>query len=360
MTPKNNVTVDNTSIPLAISATPTSGPYALTTGLTITTSDPSHHNLTYTIVWGDGSANTVGTIVDPQVTVTNGTATSVKTLTISATQRPTATTVACAPNPSVFGGPVSCTATVVGTSNPSTPPDHVTFKLDGSDMGVLLLLDGSGHATVSMPALSVGSHSVQALYQGGVNYSASSGTVTQVVNKASTTTTVGSSANPASSGQSVTFTATVAPVAPGAGNPTGTIQFAVDGIAQGGPVSLSGTAQAVFTTSTLTVGAHSITATYSGSANFATSSGSLSETISSVAVSTSTGVVCSPNPSVFGQPVSCAITVTASSGTATGTVQVTVDGIPSGAPLTLVAGAATFNGSGLSVASHPESASSVR
>src|SRR5205814_505887 len=56
---------------------------------------------------------------------------------------------------------------------------------------------------------------------------------------AATTTTVSSSANPSIYGQSVTFTATVAP-ASGTTPPTGSVQFVVDGSNFGSSVSLSG------------------------------------------------------------------------------------------------------------------------
>ncbi|WP_234442398.1 Ig-like domain-containing protein, partial [Streptomyces sp. NRRL S-1448] len=64
----------------------------------------------------------------------------------------------------------------------------------------------------------------------------------------------------------MTLTATVAPVSPGAGTPTGTVTFVV----AGGPTltaTLSGGTASV-TTSAIPVGTHSVTATYSGDGNF--------------------------------------------------------------------------------------------
>ena len=94
-----------------------------------------------------------------------------------------------------------------------------------------------------------------------------SGAIT--VNKGNTTTSVTSSNNPSTAGQSVTFTAAVALVAPASGTPSGTVQFVVDGFNFGAPVSLSGnTAQ--LTTSSLTVAGspHSLSATYSGDGSY--------------------------------------------------------------------------------------------
>jgi sugar lactone lactonase YvrE len=98
-----------------------------------------------------------------------------------------------------------------------------------------------------------------------------------------TTTSLTSSGNHVAIGTSVTFTATVAP-ASGSGIPTGTITFSVDGGA-GMAVALNGSGQASHTTSTLTAGTHTILASYSGDANYAASSDSLTETISGPAAS---------------------------------------------------------------------------
>lgn len=81
-----------------------------------------------------------------------------------------------------------------------------------------------------------------------------------------TTTSLMSSTNPSTVGQPVTFTATVSPV--NAPPPTGTVTF-FDGATNIGssPVNVSGVA--TLTTSALAAGPHSITATYSGDANYA-------------------------------------------------------------------------------------------
>src|SRR5207249_9062355 len=88
----------------------------------------------------------------------------------------------------------------------------------------------------------------------------------QTVDKADTTTTLVSSANPSVSGQSVTFTATVNPVAPGAGTRTGTVTFTLDSATTNVTVNASG--QAALTTASLSVGSHTISAAYNGDGNF--------------------------------------------------------------------------------------------
>jgi hypothetical protein len=99
--------------------------------------------------------------------------------------------------------------------------------------------------------------------------------VQQVVNKATTTTTLASSLNPSNFGQSVTFTASVTPQF--SGTVKGSVTF-YDGTTALKMVALSG-GTAKFTTSTLTSGAHNITATYNGSTSFIGSSASLTQTV---------------------------------------------------------------------------------
>ena len=124
--------------------------------------------------------------------------------------------------------------------------------------------------------LTVGTNLIQAVYGGDPNFAGSkSKAVSQVVNKANTATTLASSQNPSNVGQSVTFTATVTPQF--TGTVTGSVTF-YDGTTALKTVSLSG-GVAKFTTSTLTSGSHSITATYNGNASFTGSSASLTQTV---------------------------------------------------------------------------------
>jgi len=80
-----------------------------------------------------------------------------------------------------------------------------------------------------------------------------------------TATAVTSSSASSIYGQPLTFTATVSPI--GAGQ-SGTVQFQIDGVDAGSPLPLDGNT-AVYSTSTLTAGTHSIEAIYSGDSDFA-------------------------------------------------------------------------------------------
>ena len=112
-------------------------------------------------------------------------------------------------------------------------------------------------------SLSLGSHSVVARYSSDSSFRASASPPLPHMVKAGTTTTLASSANPSADLQSVTFTATVAAQFGGALN--GSVTFK-DGSIVLGTVALSGNT-ADFSTSSLAIGAHSITAVYSGDVN---------------------------------------------------------------------------------------------
>jgi hypothetical protein len=186
----------------------------------------------------------------------------------------TTTTLTSLPNPSVYSQAVTFTAVV--TSSQGAPPDGetVTFKKGTTVLGTGTLSGGSASFTTS--TLPAGTDYIKAVYGGDANFLGSkSKAVSQVVNKATTTTALASSLNPSNFGQSVTLTASVTPEFGGA--VTGTVTF-YDGTTALKTVSLSGGA-AKFTTSTLTSGTHSITATYNGSTGFTGSSASLTQTV---------------------------------------------------------------------------------
>jgi hypothetical protein len=168
---------------------------------------------------------------------------------------------------------------------------------------------------------------------------------------AGTVTTIKSASSPSVFGQSVTFTATVAPVGTGLPTPTGTVTF-MDGSTMLGTRTLNSAAKATFSTSTLAVTSHSITAVYSGDANFTTSTSSAVAQVVNQDGSV-TVVASSLNPSVYGKSVTFTATLTAAapgSGTPTGTVEF-MDGSTTLRTATLTGGKATFQTSTLSTGS---------
>src|SRR5262249_51922741 len=144
-------------------------------------------------------------------------------------------------NPSALGQSVTFTATVSGLV--VTPTGTVTFK-DGSTTLGTGTLNGSGQATFTTSALTVGSHSITAVYGGDLVYSASTSTpLTQNINANGSTTALISSLNPSIFGQAVLFTATVSSAG---GTPTGNVTFK-DGATTLGTGTLNGGGQATFT-----------------------------------------------------------------------------------------------------------------
>ena len=269
----------------------------------------------------------------------------------------TSTALSSSANPSAWGQSVTFTA-VVSDSSPSstgTSTGVVTFYDNGGSLGTGTL-NGSGHATLSVSTLSVGTHAITTTYAGDTNFNGSAGTLSggQVVNKSSSATSVLSAPDPSVWGQTVTFTATVSAASPGAGTPTGTVTFK-DGAATIGSASLNGSGVATLSTSSLPVGSHSISASYGGDGNFGTSSGTLSSAQVVNRASSATAITSSPNPSVVGQNVTFTATVSAvgpGAGTPSGTVSFHEGATTLGSATLNASGVATFTTSALAVGSH--------
>ena len=288
----------------------------------------------------DGSKH-LNTIGDPNFATSMGSTDQV------VVQASTTSTVVAAPNPSVFGGPVSFTATVAPVApGAGSPTGTVQFAVDSVSLGDPVTLSGGMATSSPFAGLAVGDRTITAHYSGDPNFAASTGTVTQTVDAAGTTTTVTSSVNPSSFGQPVSFTATVAPLAPSLLPPTGTVQFFVDGSAFGSPATLGSGVAVSDVTSTLSVGVHPVTATYQGTPNFtASTSDVLSQSVGQIAPTNA--VTSTVTPSVFGQPVQFVATLTGTQGTPTGSIQFGVDGANLGGPAALTAGVATSTATSL-------------
>jgi hypothetical protein len=153
------------------------------------------------------------------------------------------------------------------------------------------------------------------------------------------------SANPSPFGSPLTLTATVSATS---GTPTGNVTF-FDGATNLGTVALAG-GVATLNTSALTVGAHSLTASYAGATGFLTSNSAVyAQTISKIA--TTLGLISSANPSNIGSPVTFTATVTAPTGTPTGSVSFFDGATPLGTVATS-GGVAAFTTSSLIGGNH--------
>ena len=205
----------------------------------------------------------------------------------------TTTTLGTSVPTAVFGQTELLTATV--NSPAGTPTGTVTFK-DGNTVLGTADVGAAGQATLAV-SLGVGNHALTASYGATGAFAAStSAAVAETVNRATTTVALGSSVNPAVTGQAVTFTATVDAVAPGSGTPigvggsvfTGTVTFR-DGNVILGTVAVAFSGRATLTTSFAAAGGHAITAVYNGDPNFVGSSQALTEQVNAPTTSLQQG-----------------------------------------------------------------------
>src|SRR5207244_1328259 len=133
--------------------------------------------------------NTIFSVADHSITAVYNGDTSFNTntslvLTQTVNKANTASSLTSAPNPSVFGQPVIFTNTVSAVlPGAGTPTGTVTFNDGATALATNTL--SSGKAIYTNAALSVGSHSITAVYNGDVNFNTSTNPVlTQTVNKA--------------------------------------------------------------------------------------------------------------------------------------------------------------------------------
>jgi hypothetical protein len=245
-------------------------------------------------------------------------------------------TLTSSANPATIGQTLTLTAAVSPTGATGT----VQF-LDGSTVLGTSAVTG-GTAAFPLSTLSADTHAITAVYSGDGTYLGSTSAVlTQTVNKAASTVTLTSSANPATAGQTLTLTAAISPAAA-----TGSVQFLDGSTVLGTAAVASGTA--VFALSTLSANTHAITAVYSGDGTYlGSTSAVLTQAVNKV--TTSTALVLSQNPAPFGQSIPLSATVTPSS--ASGTVQF-LDGSTVLGTTAVTGGTATLSIATLSVGSH--------
>ena len=155
-------------------------------------------------------------------------------------------------------------------------------------------------------------------------------------------------------GSTVKFSVSVTS-ASGAG-PTGTVKFSVGGTAFGSPVTIASGAATINLTG-LSVKTHTISAAYSGDANYAAASASESIIVAKATPAFKITAPAAGASFTSGTTVKFTVSVTSSSGAApTGTVKFSVDGTAFGSPVTVASGAASINLTGLSVKTHTISA----
>lgn len=300
-----------------------------TATLAVTTLGTGSHTITASY-GGDGSF--AGSNSSPQMVNIFSTST---TTTVGFT----ATTVA-------YGAPVTIIASL--TPAGGTQTGTVTFYEGGAAGPVLgTAAVTTGSASLMISTLSVGAHSIVAVYGGDSNYtgSTSSATPLTVTQAGSATALAASTATPVY-GSSETFTATVSGTT--SGTPTGTVTFTDGGSTLASGVVLTG-GVATYSTSALGGGAHSIRAVYSGDANYTGStSAAFAVTVSAAATTTT---LSAPAAITYGNAASLSATVASGAGTPGGSVQF-FDGAALLGTAPLTAGTATLSATGLGGGTH--------
>jgi hypothetical protein len=256
----NLVTGDNSSVTASMAAGPTGG--ALLGTLTV-------QALGGVATFNNLSLNKIGT--GYELAFKDGSLTGAVSNAFTVSVVSTTTTVNAVPTPSVYGQSVAFVATVTPVGPPgSTAPDGtVTFVIDSVNQPPAQVIKGV--ATINTSTLTTGLHKVRALYNGSTNFTASSSPTTplmHVVGPANSNTILTSSTATAIAGSQVTLTATVSPVAPGAGKPSGTVSFFIDNV-KVATVGLNATNfKAATVVKITTAGVHVLTAVYNGDTHF--------------------------------------------------------------------------------------------
>ncbi|WP_139794594.1 beta strand repeat-containing protein [Prescottella equi] len=252
--------------------------------------------------------------------------------------------------PVVPDAPTTTTLTVPATTVKGTATTLTATVTPANASGSVQFLDGQtpigGPATVTNGTASVqhsfatsGNHSIGAVFTAGAGFLGSTATaksimVTDPVVVDVTTTTTLTVPPTAETGQQITLTANLDP-----SNAAGSVQFKDGATNMGGPVAVvNGTATAQ--TSFTTAGSHSITAVFTGSTGFKSSTSSAQTvTVSAPVVQTSL-TLSAPSDAQTGSAITFTAAVTPAN--AAGTVQFTVDGNNIGGGVTVSNGIATL------------------
>lgn len=278
------------------------------------------------------------------------------TVTQVVTKADTTTVVTISPSPSSEDQLINISANVGAVAPGSgAATGLVSFTADGDPIGSASLSPSSGgaKATLQISTLTAGSHTIVASYAGDNDYNASesaskSHTVIPGAAVVGTSVLVTSSANPSTYGQFISFDAAV--TADDATNPSGAVQFSVDGTNVGDPVEVGtdGHAQSPLVSSP-EPGDHTVIAAFVGNPGYSNSGDFLAQSVANAGVTLD--LTSSNASSAYGQTVTFKAVVATpvpGVGTPDGHVQFRVDGVALG-------GAVALNANGVAT-SAPSSA----
>jgi acetyl esterase/lipase len=217
--------------------------------------------------------------------------------------RPTTTTIAQNRTTTEQHQPVTFTATV--TAAGSVPAGTVSF-FDGSEtIGTAPLVNGVAELTIK--TLAIGAHDISAMYPGGDGFDASSSPViVHNVVRGNPRVSVASSSSTIVYGDPVSFSITVAAIAPAIGTPTGTVSIDVDG-AISGTTTLAADGTATISIPMITAGLHTVTASYSGDDAYNAGKAGIQQIV--MKAPTAVALQSEANPSRVGVPVIVSIQV---------------------------------------------------
>lgn len=227
----------------------------------------------------------------------------------------TSTSVALSSSaPSVLAGKmVSFTASV--TSSTGVPTGSVSFE-DGATLLGTAVLSAQGAATLTTGSLAAGTHNITAIYSGDANYTGSrSSGLTQTVNLAQPVVMLSGPANAVDVGTAVLLTGTL--TGPGV-TPTGTLTL-MDGATALTAQTVGTNGSYSFSTSTLSLGTHSLSVVYNGDSDNATATSATIPVVIRLAP-TATALSTSANPGTVGQPITLTASLASNSAGASGTV----------------------------------------
>ncbi len=181
------------------------------------------------------------------------------TLQITLAEATSSTTLHAQPLAAYAGNAVAFTATVTNTT-PATPTGPVSFLDNGNPAGSASL-NAQGIATFTASNLAPGPHRFTASYAGDSNFTPSTSPAANLTSPFTNTTLALSAPAPtAVAGTALTLTAALTPA-----TATGSITL-LDGNAVLAQIPLTA-GQASYTTSSLALGAHALTAVYAGDAD---------------------------------------------------------------------------------------------
>lgn len=254
------------------------------------------------------------------------------------------------------GAPQGTTATVsaklVDKAGASVAGKTVTFAISGGATANATT-DAAGVAETTIAVAGPPRNAtITASYDGSPTLEAASTSAAFTVGAIATTTTVAADPAVVTIGDPVRFHATVAPTH--GGDPSGTVQFRVDGSDFGAAVALADGEATSAALSTLGLGDHTVVAVYNGTADHATStSAAVTFRVREPLKPTTTTSSVDPAAAVTGQPVTLGATVATATGTPTGEVVFTVDGDEVGRAAVGTDGAASTTVTDLPVGSNP-------